>query len=437
MESWEEKRFKEATQSSLDDMGDIGNFEPPAIRDEEAMDCWIHLSMLAQGLLNDPAPNGIVASDAGDSVSTKIKRLITQYGRNWKKIDLALRDKYDQIYESIEDDLGDVSNFENPGKPPANITQDIYLTARETFHPLSVAVHHVLKELDITLDDLIASFQKLNNPSEPFNGAIQMEIDDLNALKNGTYVNTDELQESIEDDLGDMGDFEEPPSVFSVLVHIPDDATTNRDVWKFDGKVVQIRRLSSGRYYDTEAHSIPAAWCTQVLEEAADLGDVGDFEELKGNPIEGFCRYCGCLIGVKDHDRIQPHRIPSEEEKRTLPILDTPCVTCQPGVAAQDYEEENIPFYFREAGDLGDVGDFEEPKGTPIIKSCGVCGSPLGPNGEDIYPVPSDYNPDDYEHDYCKSCGNDYYNNREPEPMRVSREMAMDAGDPDLEGQLW
>ena len=85
--------------------------------------------------------------------------------------------------------------------------------------------------------------------------------------------------------------------------------------------------------------------------------------------------------------------------------------------------------------DMGDVGDFEEPKGIPIVKSCGVCGSPIGPNGEDIYPVPSDYDPDDYEHDYCQGCGGAMMD-QENERQRITHEMAMDAQDPDLEGQL-
>lgn len=68
-----------------------------------------------------------------------------------------------------------------------------------------------------------------------------------------------------------------------------------------------------------------------------------------------------------------------------------------------------------------------------IAFSCGFCGAPLDENRKPIWPVPAGYNPDDYIHDACGPCAE---SNDRP-PMRVTREMALDAGDPDLEGTIY
>lgn len=66
-----------------------------------------------------------------------------------------------------------------------------------------------------------------------------------------------------------------------------------------------------------------------------------------------------------------------------------------------------------------------------IAFSCGCCGAPCSIDGEQIFPVPEGYNPDAYVHNYCNPCGNEY---SAREGRRVTHEMAMDAGDPSLEG---
>lgn len=88
---------------------------------------------------------------------------------------------------------------------------------------------------------------------------------------------------------------------------------------------------------------------------------------------------------------------------------------------------------FRESveEDEGDVSDFPEPKTNPIIAHCGICGAPIGANGP-IIDIPADYDPDDYPRDdICDDCL------RQQEHHYVTHEMALDAGDPDLEGTEW
>lgn len=70
---------------------------------------------------------------------------------------------------------------------------------------------------------------------------------------------------------------------------------------------------------------------------------------------------------------------------------------------------------------------------TPQVKfSCGFCAAPLDENKEQIQTdAPEGYNPDDYPKDACRSCMAE----QEPQHMLVTREMALDAGDPSLEGQ--
>ena len=67
-----------------------------------------------------------------------------------------------------------------------------------------------------------------------------------------------------------------------------------------------------------------------------------------------------------------------------------------------------------------------------IVRSCGYCGAPLNEKGEQVYPVPNDYDPNNYPHDVCKPCGNQM--NYEESQRYVTHEMALDAGDPSLEG---
>lgn len=65
------------------------------------------------------------------------------------------------------------------------------------------------------------------------------------------------------------------------------------------------------------------------------------------------------------------------------------------------------------------------------IYSCGVCGAPCTENG-DALSIPKNYDPDDYSHTYCCQC---QYEEEENQKQYVTREMALDAGDPSLEGE--
>jgi hypothetical protein len=68
---------------------------------------------------------------------------------------------------------------------------------------------------------------------------------------------------------------------------------------------------------------------------------------------------------------------------------------------------------------------------SEISFSCGYCGAPCDQFGKQL-DIPTGYDPNAYRHDVCVPCGNDQ---REPQRMRVTHEMAMDAQDPSLEGQ--
>ena len=65
---------------------------------------------------------------------------------------------------------------------------------------------------------------------------------------------------------------------------------------------------------------------------------------------------------------------------------------------------------------------------------CGFCGSPLDEKGNPIFPVPEGYNPDDYDAAACYSCAME---DESRHHIIVTREMAMDAEDPSLEGSVW
>jgi len=67
----------------------------------------------------------------------------------------------------------------------------------------------------------------------------------------------------------------------------------------------------------------------------------------------------------------------------------------------------------------------------PVVKfACGFCGAPLDEKGNPIKPVPEGYNPENYEMGACRSCAES-----ENRSFVVTREMALDAGDPSLEEQ--
>jgi hypothetical protein len=68
-----------------------------------------------------------------------------------------------------------------------------------------------------------------------------------------------------------------------------------------------------------------------------------------------------------------------------------------------------------------------------IKYSCGYCGQPLDEDDHDVIDIPDDYDPNKYPHSVCGSCN--YEQSMEAQRMRVTREMALDAGDPSLEGE--
>ena len=134
-------------------------------------------------------------------------------------------------------------------------------------------------------------------------------------------------------DLGDVGDFEEPPEYFLVKVHVPDDAIKNRDAWKYDGKVVKVRRRH--KYPDqlvtvsdimttAPVVHIPSEWCTPAesffeskefgdvgdfADDLGGLGDVGDFERPRGNLYRiiynnGLGRKCA-FVSARDRDKAE------------------------------------------------------------------------------------------------------------------------------------
>lgn len=101
-----------------DDFGDVSDFEEPPIRQEEIQDIWDHLSRRSKDVLLDPAPDGVVAADANDSIDEELRRLIALHGRNWDDIEMALVDRYNRTFDHfLQEDingLGDVGDFEEP-----------------------------------------------------------------------------------------------------------------------------------------------------------------------------------------------------------------------------------------------------------------------------------------------------------------------------------
>lgn len=69
--------------------------------------------------------------------------------------------------------------------------------------------------------------------------------------------------------------------------------------------------------------------------------------------------------------------------------------------------------------------------------SCGACGCPCDEKGNQLKPenIPKNYNPDNYKHDWCNNCGHEHFESIDRQ--YVTREMAIDAGDPNLEGTIY
>jgi len=65
--------------------------------------------------------------------------------------------------------------------------------------------------------------------------------------------------------------------------------------------------------------------------------------------------------------------------------------------------------------------------------ACGFCGCPCDKDGNQLE-IPENYNPNDYELSVCNDC---HAKEEEKSYVIITREMALDAGDPSLEGQRW
>ena len=69
-----------------------------------------------------------------------------------------------------------------------------------------------------------------------------------------------------------------------------------------------------------------------------------------------------------------------------------------------------------------------------IVFSCGMCGAPCNANHEPV-PIPENYNPNGYDHDWCNDCATRELAIQEDNYVQITKDMALDAQDPSLEGQ--
>lgn len=65
--------------------------------------------------------------------------------------------------------------------------------------------------------------------------------------------------------------------------------------------------------------------------------------------------------------------------------------------------------------------------------ACGYCGCPCDKRGNQLE-TPKNYNPKNYKQIVCRRCAEEL---EAEKYIRITRDMAIDAGDMDLEGQLW
>lgn len=66
--------------------------------------------------------------------------------------------------------------------------------------------------------------------------------------------------------------------------------------------------------------------------------------------------------------------------------------------------------------------------------ACGMCGAPCDDDGNQVPVAPDNYNPYVCDMSWCREC---WASENEPEYVTVTRDMALDAGDPSLEGAQW
>lgn len=104
---------------------------------------------------------------------------------------------------------------------------------------------------------------------------------------------------------------------------------------------------------------------------------------------------------------------------------------------------EEIPDdeYYKACAEINLASRSCEPTDLVISKivfdidfSCGYCGAPCNDDCEHVSVIPDNYSPTEFPMEGCREC---WERENEPEYITVTREMALDAGDPSLEGELW
>lgn len=116
------------------------------------------------------------------------------------------------------------------------------------------------------------------------------------------------------------------------------------------------------------------------------------------------------------HDVQYPGQLYNLDELRRVPELPRQCNTIPVPEDQPDWDAD-----LREELDARKV----------IAFSCGFCGAPLNADKEQV-DTPEGYDTNAYPHDACGRCQAE-----RNEPRYVTREMALDAGDPSLEGTQW
>lgn len=263
----------------------------------------------------------------------------------------------------------------------------------------------------------------------------------------------------------DLDSFEKPPEYFWVKVQIPDESPNSYygDAWIAHDKVLPVRRTSlpgmlrvpnfiegvPSKYWDLD---IPEEWCTPAMKESIEMDDVSSYDEVpEDSPwaLYDFIRSLPQPLFWKDVLREIRKAFPdwslqkiydaADAASKTHPDLEGLLGVIPTFMKDEGIPEEEIPHRdwlaeLDESVEVENVDDCEAPSQPLIAMSCGVCGAPLDAEGNYIENIPEGYDPDAYEHTYCPDCGN---KEREEHRFQVTHEMALDAGDPSLEGTWW
>lgn len=297
------------------------------------------------------------------------------------------------FYEAERADRGNVDRFPKPKPHPDEYVK--YLLKASDNISFTLAVKRTLEKFGITFPELR---EALINAYEAGEG-------DLKGYEHifNLYWMTKDLtfNESVEDeDRGDVSSFPEPN-------------------WRASPQ-------SAEEYKKAHTKTVLSMYCESVDEEEEGEGDISAFDF----PKERAIAIANSFMKNAKQFGVEPWVVDvvCQGEGITRDTL-YQCLTR----AGKHKLISRIKRQFRESveEDEGDVSDFPEPKTNPIIAHCGICGAPIGANGP-ITDIPADYDPDDYPRDdICDDCL------RQQEHHYVTHEMALDAGDPDLEGTEW